>query len=152
MSDFFVTLQTVVHQGLLSMGIPRQEYWHGLPSSSPWDLPDPGIEPMSLGISCIGRWILYHYATWEAHNLDFPNYVGSQLKTHSCISNNEINPPFLNEASFSKLLFVLFHCLASSFCVLFYFIYLFFTLRFRSFPTFSFLPSGKKSNRRAWFP
>ena len=25
----------------------RQEYWSGLPFSSPWDLPDPGIEPMS---------------------------------------------------------------------------------------------------------
>ena len=100
-------------------------------------------------ISCIGRWILYQCATWEARNLDFPNYVGSQLKKHSCISNNEINPPFLNEASFSQLLFVLYHCLASSFCVMFY---LFFTLRFRSFPTFSFLPSGKKSNRPTWFP
>ena len=28
------------------MGFPRQEYWSGLPFSSPGDLPDPGIEPM----------------------------------------------------------------------------------------------------------
>ena len=26
------------------MGFPRQEYWSGLPFSSPGDLPDPGIE------------------------------------------------------------------------------------------------------------
>ena len=26
----------------------RKEYWTGLPFPSPWDLPDPGIEPMSL--------------------------------------------------------------------------------------------------------
>ena len=26
---------------------PRQEYWSGLPFSSPGDLPNPGIEPMS---------------------------------------------------------------------------------------------------------
>ena len=26
---------------------PRQEYWSGLPFSSPEDLPDPGIEPRS---------------------------------------------------------------------------------------------------------
>ena len=32
---------------LLSMGLSRQEYWSGLPLSSPWDLPDPGVEPES---------------------------------------------------------------------------------------------------------
>ena len=30
------------------MGFSRQEYWSGLPCSSPGDLPDPGIEPASL--------------------------------------------------------------------------------------------------------
>ena len=29
-------------------GILRQEYWSGLPFHFPGDLPDPGIEPMSL--------------------------------------------------------------------------------------------------------
>ena len=29
------------------MGFPRQEYWSGLPFSSPGDLPDPGTEPRS---------------------------------------------------------------------------------------------------------
>ena len=29
------------------MGFSRQEYWSGLPSPSPGDLPDPGIEPGS---------------------------------------------------------------------------------------------------------
>ena len=33
--------------GPLSMGFPRQEYWSGLPFSSPGDLPNPGIEPLS---------------------------------------------------------------------------------------------------------
>ena len=31
-------------QDPLSMGFPRQEYWTGLPFSSPGDLPSPGIE------------------------------------------------------------------------------------------------------------
>ena len=31
----------------LSKGFPRQEYWSGLPSPSPEDFPDPGIEPRS---------------------------------------------------------------------------------------------------------
>ena len=41
----FLTLTpcTVAHQGPLSMGSPRQEYWNGLPFSSPEDLTDPGI-------------------------------------------------------------------------------------------------------------
>ena len=29
------------------MGFSRQEYWSGLPFSSPGDLPDPGIKPRS---------------------------------------------------------------------------------------------------------
>ena len=29
------------------MGLPRQEYWSGLPFPSPGDLPDPEIEPAS---------------------------------------------------------------------------------------------------------
>ena len=37
----------VAPQAPLSMGFTRQEYWSGLPFSSPGDLPDPGIEPWS---------------------------------------------------------------------------------------------------------
>ena len=32
------------------MGFPRQEYWSGLPFPSPGDLPNPGIEPLSLAL------------------------------------------------------------------------------------------------------
>ena len=30
------------------MGFSRQEHWSGLPCPPPGDLPDPGVEPMSL--------------------------------------------------------------------------------------------------------
>ena len=40
----FATPQTVAHQAPPSVGFSRQEYWSGLPFSSPRDLPDPGIE------------------------------------------------------------------------------------------------------------
>ena len=43
----FATLWTVAYQAPLSMGFSRQEYWSGLPFSSPGDLPNPGIEPRS---------------------------------------------------------------------------------------------------------
>ena len=58
--QLFVTLWTVAHQDPLSMGFPRQEYWNGLPFPSSGNLPHPGIEPVSLCDSCIGRWVLYH--------------------------------------------------------------------------------------------
>ena len=35
-------------EALLSMEFSRPEYKNGLPSTSPGDLPDPGIEPVSL--------------------------------------------------------------------------------------------------------
>ena len=38
---------TVSCQAPLSVGLCRQEYWSGLPSPFPGDLPDPGIEPGS---------------------------------------------------------------------------------------------------------
>ena len=44
----FVTPQTGGHQVPLSMEFSTQEYWSGLPFSTPGDLPDPGIEPLSL--------------------------------------------------------------------------------------------------------
>ena len=54
---------TVAGQVSLSMGYSRQECWSGLPFPSLRDLPNPGTEPF---ISCLGRQILYHGATWEA--------------------------------------------------------------------------------------
>ena len=36
--ELFETLQTIVHQGPLSMGLSRQEYWRGLPNPPPGDL------------------------------------------------------------------------------------------------------------------
>ena len=42
------SLWTAAHQAPLSTGFSRQEYWRGLPCPPPGDLPNPGIEPMSL--------------------------------------------------------------------------------------------------------
>ena len=43
----FAIPRTIARQAPPSMGFSRQEYWSGLPSPSPGDLPDPGIEPES---------------------------------------------------------------------------------------------------------
>ena len=43
--QLFVTPWTVAHQAPLSMGLSQQEYWSGLPFTSPGDLPNPGMKP-----------------------------------------------------------------------------------------------------------
>ena len=43
----FVTQLTIAHQAPLSIEFSRQEYWSGLPSATPGNLPNPGIEPSS---------------------------------------------------------------------------------------------------------
>ena len=62
MSSSFVTLSTVVCQAPLSMGLPRQEYWSGLPLPFPRDLPNSKTEPVSLA----GQVDSLPRATWEA--------------------------------------------------------------------------------------
>ena len=46
--QLFMTPWIIAHQAPLSMGLPRQEYWSGLPFPTPGNLPDPGIEPALL--------------------------------------------------------------------------------------------------------
>ena len=46
-SCLFVTSWTAAHQAPLSTEFPKEEYWSGLPFSSPGDLPNPGIKPES---------------------------------------------------------------------------------------------------------
>ena len=46
--QLLATLWTLAHEVPLSMGFSRQEYWSGLPSPPPGDLPDPLIEPAFL--------------------------------------------------------------------------------------------------------
>ena len=47
MSNSFVTHWTIARHALLSMGVPKEEYWSELPLPSPGHLPNPGIEPAS---------------------------------------------------------------------------------------------------------
>ena len=46
--QLFATPWTIAHKAPLSMGFSKQEYWSGFPCRPPGDLPDPGIEPLSL--------------------------------------------------------------------------------------------------------
>ena len=62
----FVILWTVARQAPLSMGFSRQEYWSGLPCPSLENLPDPGIEPVSLMSPAMTGGLFTTSATWEA--------------------------------------------------------------------------------------
>ena len=59
----FVSPWTVASQAPLSMEIPRQEYWSGLPFPTPGDLPDTGIEPKSPALQ-----ILHHLSHQQILN------------------------------------------------------------------------------------
>ena len=61
------TVTSWTYQAPPSVGFSRQEYWSGLPFPSPWDLPNPGLEPTSPTLA--GDWqILYNWATREAQH------------------------------------------------------------------------------------
>ena len=49
-----------------SLGFPRQEFWSGLPCPPPGDLPDPGIEPVSLTSPALAGVFFTSSVTWEA--------------------------------------------------------------------------------------
>ena len=61
-------LWTLAGHAPLSVRFPRQEYWSRLPFPSPVDLPDPGIETVSLkspALALAGRFFT-NCTTWEA--------------------------------------------------------------------------------------
>ena len=64
--QFFATPWTEAHRAPLSVGFSRQEYWNGMLFPPPGDLPDPGIEPMSLTSSALAGGSFSTSATWEA--------------------------------------------------------------------------------------
>ena len=48
------------------MGFSRQEYWSGLPCPPPGDLPDTGIEYVSLMSPALANGFFTISVTWEA--------------------------------------------------------------------------------------
>ena len=61
-----VTPWTIARQAPLSMGFSRQEFWNGLPCPPPGDLPNLGIEPMSLTSPALAGGFFTTSATWKA--------------------------------------------------------------------------------------
>ena len=70
---------TLWGQTLLSMEFSRQGYWSGLLFPIPGDLPDPEIEPMSLGPPALTGVFFTTSTTWEPPSINI----------HHCKSINE---------------------------------------------------------------
>ena len=85
----FATLWTVAQQAPPSMGFFRQEYWSGFPFPPPGDLPDPGIEPVSLMSPALAGGFFTTSATWEAP-LTWSIYF---LELHSYTGLQTLSPP-----------------------------------------------------------
>ena len=64
--QLFAALWTVARQASLPTGFSRQGYWSGLPFPPPEDLPNPGIEPVSLMSPALAGGFFTPSATWEA--------------------------------------------------------------------------------------
>ena len=70
----FATPWTVACQAPLSMGFSRQEYWNRLPFPSPRDLPDLGIEPISLGSPALASGF-FTTEPWEIGCCAYSNFL-----------------------------------------------------------------------------
>ena len=65
------------------MEFSKQEYWNGLPFSSPGELPNPVIQPMSLMSAALAGGFFTTSATWEVplrNELLFNIYVQKKKK------------------------------------------------------------------------
>ena len=100
--------------GTLSMGFSRQEYWSWLPSPSPGDLPEPGIEPgspvlqanslptelwgkptvvpcwLSIENIAVISWVLRRVSSLKDFHLEFPWCWGNTSSLITIISASEI--------------------------------------------------------------
>ena len=67
------------HQVPLSMEFSRQEYWVGLPFPTPKDLPDPGIELLSLAAPALAG----EFFTTEPPGKPSLNFITCQFIVHT---------------------------------------------------------------------
>ena len=84
----FATLWTVAHQAAVSMGFSRQEYWSGLPCPPAGDLPNLGIEPMSLMSPALTGGFFPTSTTWEAHTMCHSSLIQARLHKQLLSSSN----------------------------------------------------------------
>ena len=84
----FVAPWTIASQAPLSVGFSRQEHWSGLPCFPPGDLPDPGIESVSLlfpAFQADSLPVTLHYPSkWLSPYQYSMNYIFTPMTTYFC--------------------------------------------------------------------
>ena len=89
----------LVHQAPLSMRFSRQEYWSGLPFSSPVNLPNSGIKPRSPTLQADSLWTELHrkpisISTYISIYMYMYTYVYVCIHTHTYIYITYMNIQF----------------------------------------------------------
>ena len=100
----FATLWTTARQAPLSMGSSGQEYWSRLPCLSPGDLPDPGIEPVSLMFPAWASGFSTSSATWETLGLCVCVCVCTNIHAHTHTHLFYVNKCFLEDAKLQVII------------------------------------------------
>ena len=83
-----VTLCTIACQAPLSMKFSRQEYWSRIAVSFSRGSSQPRDWTHGSGDSCIDKWVLYHWATWEV--LSFTTCIQSAINFYQLKQNFQI--------------------------------------------------------------
>ena len=107
----FVTLWTVAHQVLMSIGFSRQEDWSWLPFPIPWDVPDLGIATTPPGKS------LYFYIRYsDCFFFIYPHFISGYFASYfyvilrniifSSVSWWSFNPFILNSFLYSFIVYI----------------------------------------------
>ena len=81
--QLFETFWTVTHQAPLSMGFSRQEHWSELPCPPAGDLPDPGIEPVSLTSPSLAGGLLTRSTTCAGRQGFYQLYLHGASQSHT---------------------------------------------------------------------
>ena len=89
--QIFVASCTVAHQAPLSMEFSRQEHQSKLPFPTPGDLPDPGVEPMTLASPALAGRFFTTSATWESLFIFFKLEYNCFTMLCQCLLYNKVN-------------------------------------------------------------
>ena len=87
MSDSWWLFVTVAHQGLLFMGLSRQEYWSGLPCLLQGTFLTQGLNPHLLTSPALAGRLFITSATWETLS-----YLGFLLNINHCHGPKDWSP------------------------------------------------------------
>ena len=78
--------------GSLSMGFSRQEYQSELPCPPPGESSQPRDQTRISWVSCIGRWILYHWVISEASEMPKRSYTHQHSQWVTGIKEHRASP------------------------------------------------------------